>query len=154
MGAQRNLSAVLSDLLIAANHCSSSIHQVLNALQSETHMSEVQRHMNRKTTKYFIEALDSLQEIRKLSLRKKSLYDLDGLLNLGNSEKYDSLQPVFSEFEHFDLHYGGIKITTPSSEACNYDYILNRQLHHTYINKSLPASPWLSKRVKGRKESG
>lgn len=142
----KNLSNVLTDLQVATNHCSMSIHQLLNKLsQRNDHHSE--NAFNKKAAQYLIETLDSLQEIRKLTLRKKN-YNFISLNNEPSLINWDQLfENIHSQIEIKDSPQKNVKTIFLSKGASNYGSFLTRDIPTLEIRLVVPPPPWLSSKV-------
>lgn len=142
------LIAVLSELQIAANNCSMSIHTFLNAIHSKEVVCDSDMELHKKTAQYLMESLDGLQEIRKLTLRKKNLYSIS-INQFSDHANYEELlNNVQTHLESLPLFHGGVKVDASSDGSCNYGYVFIRNKPILKITKIPPASPWLSEQVK------
>jgi hypothetical protein len=141
----KNLSSVLTGLQVATNHCSMSVHQLLNNLSQRNSDNG----FNKKGAQYLIETLDSLQEIRKLALRKKN-YNFISLNDEPSQIDWDKLfENIHSQIEIKDITPKNIKTISLSKGASNYGSFLTRDIPTLEIRLVLPPPPWLSSKVTG-----
>lgn len=148
------LTKGISELQLAVNNCSNSINKFIDAFEKREpgDMGIEEYNLKFLTSHSFIQALESLQEIRKIIMKKKKLHylykDNFETLNVDQEKWVELKKEIINEIQNNSKYLDYLRIVELSSVSSNYDSLsIKSTPQQIEITKIPPLPPWIAKDV-------